>query len=420
MKRLVVLSALGFALLALPGPQAAHAAAADPFGSLGGIPTGDNGGDGTIPLTGWALAQDGIFAVDIVVDGGIVGRATYGRSRPGVTRRFPTFPDSAAPGFAYELNSTHFLNGLHTISARLQSRTGLVTYTNERTIQFSNVTHNLIPFGKIDFPNANAELIGNCTTNPDGTVVTQGKPIFSVIDGWTLDPGAQAVANGIGYVELLVDRSLFANSHQDCHFSRPEGGLSDCFGLRRIDIEQEFPGLKDSPHAGFRFTLDVGGMLAASDSVGTPLWVPGSHEIGVRVGDIFNQVTDIDEIPVMFACINDINQDSIGHIDFPLTGLLYSGTILVTGWAVDLEGVQFVNVLIDGNQVGSAITNIPRPDITSFYPSYPKNPAPGFLFSLDTTTLSNGVHQLAVVVIDNLGADTFIGKFPITVANVIP
>src|SRR5215471_13890446 len=108
MKRLVVLSALGFALLTLNSPRAASAAAADPFGFLGGIPTGDNGGNGTIPLTGWALAQDGVFAVDIVVDGSIIGRATYGRSRPGVARRFPGFPDSAAAGFAYELFSTHF------------------------------------------------------------------------------------------------------------------------------------------------------------------------------------------------------------------------------------------------------------------------------------------------------------------------
>jgi hypothetical protein len=418
MKRIVVLSALGFALLGLPGWHAAHAAApAAPFGFLGGIPTGDNGGDGTIPLTGWALAQDGVFAVDIQVDGGTVGRATYGRSRPGVARRFPGFPDSAAAGFAYELNSTHFLNGLHQITARIESRTGLVTYTNSRTLQFSNVTHNLIPFGKIDFPNANAELAGNCV---DRGVGGQGRPIFSVIDGWTLDPGAQTAANGVGYVELLVDRSLFFNSHNDCRFSPARGGLSNCYGLRRIDIEQEFPGLKDSPHAGFRFVLDVGRMLTETDSFGVPLYVPGSHLLGIRVGDIFNQVTDIDEVPVTFSCIDTQNQDSIGHIDFPVVGLLYSGTILVSGWAVDLEGVQFINVLVDGNQVGSAITNIPRPDITSFYPSYPKVPAPGFLFSLDTTALSNGPHQLSVIVIDNAGADTFIGKFPIFVANVIP
>jgi hypothetical protein len=420
MKRIVVLTALSFALLAGMAAPNAWAAAA-PFGFFGGIPTGDNGGAGTLPLTGWALAQDGVFAVDIVVDGGTVGRAAYGRSRPGVAAHFPGYPDSAAAGFGYQLDSTHFLNGLHTIKARIQSRTGLVAYTNSRTIQFTNVSANLIPFGKIDFPNPQAELSGNCITNQAGRVVPIGNPIYSVIDGWTLDPGAQLATNGVAYVELLIDRSLFFNSQLDCHDSALQGGLSDCYGIRRLDIAQQFPSLKDSPHAGFRFVLDIGAMLSSYDSFGTPLWTPGAHELAIRVGDFFEQVRDIATLPVFFTCTDFTqNTDSIGHVDFPITGLLYSGTILMSGWALDFQGVQYVNVLVDGNQVGATVPSVPRPDITSFNPSYPTSPAPGWLFLLDTTQLSNGPHQLSAIVIDKQGHSTFIGNFPIVVANVIP
>ena len=414
MKRIVVLTALSIALLALASTGADAASAAAPFGMLGGISRGGNAGEGTLPLTGWALARDGVFAVDVVVDGGIVGRAFYGRSRPGVAVSHPGFPDSAAAGFAYELDTTHFLNGLHTITARIESKTGLVSYTNSRTVELDNVTANLLPFGKIDFPNANDEMAGDCSA-------TNRRTIYSVVDGWTLDPGAQANADGIGFVEMLIDGSLFLNSQNDCRYSVLAGGLSNCFGIRRLDIQQEFPGLKDSPHAGFRFVLDVGALLLLTDSDGVPLYAPGSHEISIRVGDIFEQVTDIAQIPVTFGCL-DFSQaaNAIGHIDNPVTGLLYSGDILVSGWAVDLNGVQQVIVLLDGTQVGSAFINVPRADITSFFPSYPATPAPGWILPLDTTVYSNGTHVLSAEVIDTFGNNTFIGNFPITIANVIP
>src|SRR5579859_3913496 len=148
MKRLLVFAGLGAALLAFFNPATAHAARkrvpGAPFGQFGGLPNGNNGATGTVGVTGWALATDGVFAVDIVVDGGIIDRATYGRQRPGVAAQYPGFPDSNAAGFAYELDTTHFLNGLHQISARVESRTGLVTYLNSVTVDINNVTANLI------------------------------------------------------------------------------------------------------------------------------------------------------------------------------------------------------------------------------------------------------------------------------------
>jgi hypothetical protein len=412
MRRKAFLTVTALSLLAVLGATGAWAAAA-PFGWFGGFPRAGNSGNGVEPVQGWALAQAGVFAVDIVVDGVIIGRANYGRSRPGVTKLYPGFPDSAAPGFGYQLDTTHFLNGLHRVGARVTSRTGQVVALNSILFQFTNTNADLLPFGKIEFPNQQAEMFGECNLSAPS--------IWSIVSGYALDVNASENNPGVAYVELLIDGSIYRNSQYDCRNNPDAGGLSNCYGIRRIDLEQNFPGLKDAPHAGFRFAIDVGLLLASKDSLGTPLYTPGSHQLGIRVGDQFENVTDLGPIEVTFSCRDLTNQDqAIGKIEQPSIGLVYGGLITVSGWAVNLEGVAAVLVYVDGNLVQFATTGQPRPDIRSFYPSYPANPGPGWFAFVDTTQFSNGVHQLSVQVVDTLGVYSFIGKLPITVENPVP
>ena len=412
MRQKAFLTMVMLALLAC-GATGAWAAAA-PFGHFGGFARPGNAGNGVVGVQGWALAETGVFAVDIVVDGVIVGRATYGRSRPGVTKLFPGFPDSAAPGFAYSLDTTHFLNGLHSVTARVTSRTGQVVYLNSRQFQFSNTNADLLPFGKIEFPNQQAEMFGNCN-------IDDPNRIYEVVAGYALDVNASYNNPGVAYVELLIDGALTFNSQYDCNNNAAAGGLSNCYGIRRLDLEQQFPGLKDAPHAGFRFVLDVGALIGTTDVFGTPLYTPGSHQLGIRVGDQFENVTDIGSIAVTFTC-RDYTQDdlSIGQIDFPVIGLEYGGLILVSGWAIDFQGVAAVIIYVDGKVWNFASYGTPRPDIRSDYPSYPEVLNSGWFSYIDTTQLSNGTHQLSAAVVDNKDNYTFIGKFPFTVVNPIP
>jgi len=424
MRRKAFLTMLAWSLLA-SGAMGAWAAAA-PFGSFDGFARGGNAANGVVAVQGWALAETGVFAVDIVVDGAIIGRANYGRSRPRVTKLHPGLPDSAAPGFGYELDTTHFLNGMHSVTARVESRTGQVVYLNSLQFQFANTNADLLPFGKIEFPNQQAELSGNGDGQPDlfgNCDVDNAKrqPIWSIVSGYALDVNAARNNPGVAYVELLIDGALTFNSQLDCHFDSTAGGLTDCYGIRRIDLEQVFPGLKDAPHAGFRFALDVGALIGTTDVDGFPLYTPGSHQLGIRVGDQFENVTDIASIVVTFTC-RDFTQDdlSIGQIDYPVVGLVYGNVIRVSGWALDFQGVRAVQVFVDGNFITQTSPFFPRPDIASLYPSYPNALNSGWLTFIDTTQFSNGTHQLSVQVVDNLGNNTFIGKFPFTVENPIP
>lgn len=401
MKRNVILSAVAAVLLA-----SVPAWAAPPFGSFGGIVGGGNSGAGLLPLHGWALDDDGILAVDVLVDGLVAGRASYSRARAGVTAKFPGFPDSAAPGFAFELDTTHYLNGLHTVTIRVKSKAGEVVNLPSKTIRFVNVEHNLAPFGTIEFPKPQAELRGKCD-------LSNLNRRFSVVSGYALDAGVTADDYGVGYVELLIDRAVWANSQVDCRFSAIEGGYSDCYGIRRVDIERIFPSLKDSPHSGFRFVLDVGFLISF---IG---YTPGSHVLTVRAGDHASQVRNIAEITANFSCDEDgLNENSFGDIDLPSNGLLHHGTILTSGWALDWEGISSISILVDGHQIGFATPGFARPDISSLFPGFPESAAPGWRFNLDTTQFANGEHFIDVIVTDDLGVQTYIGKRRFVINNV--
>jgi hypothetical protein len=397
----VVLVALATVLLV-----SAPAWAAPPFGSFGGIVGGGNSGAGLLSLHGWALDDNGVAAVDILVDGALAGRAFTQRARAGVTARFPGFPDSALPGWGFELDTTHYLNGLHTVTVRIKGLDGDVTNLPSRVLQFHNLEHALAPFGNIEFPKRQAELRGKCNLSDPARR-------FSVISGYALDAGVQDDDHGVGYVELLIDRSVWANSQTDCRFSTVEGGLADCYGLRRLDIERVFPGLKDSPHSGFRFVIDVGFLISF---VG---YTPGSHVLTVRAGDHQSQVRNIGEIAVTFSCDEDgANENSLGDIDLPSRALLHHGVILAKGWALDWEGISSVKILVDGFQVGFATLGFPRPEISTIHLGFPESAAPGWQFNLDTTDFENGEHFLDVIVIDDFGVETFIGRRRFVINNV--
>lgn len=425
MRQKAFVTMLALSLLAASGTTGAWGI---PFGSFDGLARGGNAGNGVVGLVGWALAETGVYSVDIVVDGGVIGQATYGRSRPGVTQLYPNYPNSAAPGFAYELDTTHFLNGLHTVTARVTSEIGLVAYLNTLQFQFSNTNADLLPFGAIEFPNQQAEMSGDCT-------LTDKPRIESVVSGYALDVNASYNNPGVAYVELLIDGALWLNSQYDCTEDPSTGLMTDCYGIKRLDLEQEFPGLKDAPHAGFRFELDVGKLIGPQPPLATgppPPFTPGSHQIGIRVGDQFENVTDIGSIAVTFGCLDPKSDQAIGHIDFPVPGLLYGGLIQVSGWAVDFENVAAVVIYVDGNVAAIAYPPFqPRPDIVSEYPSYPVPPGgSGWYTYIDTTkplpnglAISNGVHQLSAQVVDlnNVYSYiTYIGNLPITIENPLP
>jgi len=389
---------------------------------------------GVVRVSGWVLADSGVRRVVIQVDGVDVGQAAYGLSRPQVANQFPGFPDSEGAGFSYNVNGTDFANGVHEITAKVLTNDGTSTliYAIDpdltihsdgiQEIFWSYNTAVLHPFGKINFPQRNAELYGtcclrdfngNCFDDPE-------RPIrYTPVSGWALDLGKEIGDAGVGWAELLVDGSIYANTRTGCFFSPLTGGLSNCYGLPRLDIERRFPFAIDSPTSGFRFVLDVGALLVNG-------FAQGHHTLTIRVGDISTQNANVHEIPVNFLCIENLgNEEAFGRIGSPRPGRPYAGLVTFAGWALDGEGVGTVDLYVDGNFIGEAAygpgqgTN---PTVLAQYPGFPDSAAPVWrLVDYDTENLSDGFHQMQVVVTDrSVEADqTVIGEVTFFVDNEI-
>jgi hypothetical protein len=343
-----------------------------------------------------------------MVDGAVVADAFYGGRSADVAAIHPGFPDSENARFSYQLDTTHFINGLHEIRPRVVSNSGQTQRLNKRTFSFQNHSHELVPFGEIEFPDQNAQLFGVCD-------VTDPVRRYSVVKGWMLDAGLTPDDVGVGYVELLLDGVLIRRTTTDCEHSLVTGTFTNCYGVRRFDIEQQYPTLMDAPNAGFRFVLDVGELIGGDGHT------PGQHRLTVRAGDIHDQVAQADTINVSFMCDDFLgNQGSFGAIDGPVVHGVQNGIAVFTGWALDWEGVDLfggIRVYIDGSFFGLATFGIPRPDIFELYPGFPDSLTAGWSFALNTLLVTSGEHELEIVVRDVTGADTLIGEMWFQVEN---
>ncbi|RMH16417.1 MAG: hypothetical protein D6696_18145 [Acidobacteria bacterium] len=395
---------VALAVLAAAGPLSGQTT----IGFFDGPTGGGNTASGAVGMTGWVVADVGVRRVILQVDGVDVVQAGYGRPRPGVERQFPGFPDSAAAGFGVILNATEHLDGLHVVSARAELMDGtFFDIPPKRTLLFQNSTHNLRPFGRIDRPNRNADLVGNCdTTDPFRR--------FTVIEGWALDLGVEIGDSGIGFVEIMLDGVILANSRRDCRFDFLAGGFTDCYGLTRLDVENQYPFALDAPNAGFRFVLDVGALIA--DGARTE----GHHTITIRAGDISNQNENIAELPVFFICSQSLADDlAFGLIEVPRPNRIYAGVMRFEGWALDADGVALVEVFVDGEKIGNADFGVDsRASVAAQYPGFPDTLMPVWRLFFDSNKVVDGEHQAQVFVTDTLGNTVEIGETSFIVDNV--
>src|SRR5215470_5876774 len=73
--------------------------------------------------------------------------------------------------------------------------------------------------------------------------------------------------------------------------------------------------------------------------------------------------------------------DVIGAIDTPTVNQKVSGVVRVSGFVLDFNPVDKIEILVDGVLVNRADFNIPRADVLEVFPNYFNSPTrnPGFL-----------------------------------------
>lgn len=364
--------------------------------------------NGVLEVTGWALDDRRVDHVEIYVDGLQERQAVMGISRPDIAAAYPDVTGALLSGYIMNLDSTRMYNGVHTITVFAVDDQGQKGLLGVRRVQVFNNAPNLPPFGVVEYPLLNATWFGNCF-NPVGG--PSGGPIIDAryiqfVYGWALDTSVVVERGGVSHVQLELDGVTLEDTRTTCHREFALANqLINCYGYYRPDIEQLYPGFQQAPNCGFLFAVDVGYLITQRHVV------EGAHILQVKAIDKEDQITLIKELPVVLECAtNNLDPPPIGFVDDPTNYKFINGIYPVIGWALDLDNVVRVRVLIDGfvqidavRSVDYAEYGLPSPDVAAVYPNYPQRSFARWRFYLDTTKISNSEHDLLVEVEDARG-----------------
>ncbi|AGK55741.1 mannosyl-glycoendo-beta-N-acetylglucosaminidase family protein [Bacillus sp. 1NLA3E] len=288
-------------------------------------------------VRGWFLDGSGIVKVDVLVDGKIIGQASYGSPRPDVLNVFPQYQNSNS-GYAFALDTETLSNGIHSVSVRATAMNGSTKELQGVKMNVQNLK-NMPGIGDINSPVAGSTVNG--ITN---------------VRGWVLN------GSGVAKVDVLVDGAIVGQAQ---------------YGSSRPDVKEVFPQYQNA-NSGFQFELD------------TKKLANGQHSITVKSTGNNGSTTQLQTIK-----FNVQNLPAIGDINSPVANSTVNGVTNVRGWVLDGSGIVKVDVLVDGKIVGQATYGSPRPDVQNVFPQY-QNSNSGYAFALDTGTLSNGIHSVTV------------------------
>lgn len=114
-----------------------------------------------------------------------------------------------------------------------------------------------------------------------------------------------------------------------------------------------------------------------------------------------------------------------GSFDTPVDGSTVSGSISITGWALDDGGLASVKIYLTQGEtqtyIGDALmVEGARPDVAAAYPEYPGNTKAGWGYMMLTNFLpggGNGTYVISAIATDLVDKTTTLGSKTITVDN---
>jgi Bacterial Ig domain len=108
---------------------------------------------------------------------------------------------------------------------------------------------------------------------------------------------------------------------------------------------------------------------------------------------------------------------ALANVDTPGPNAVVSGNnVAVAGWAFGKTPISAVDVSVDGTVKGTATLGVARPDVAAAFPQIAPADC-GWNFSLDTTTMTNGMHTITFHVVDSSNNDILLPPVSVTVNN---
>jgi len=148
----------------------------------------------------------------------------------------------------------------------------------------------------------------------------------------------------------------------------------------------------------------------------------GSYTGKITITDV-NAANSPKEVTVTLT-VKNTDEYPFGDYATPATGSTVSGSIAITGWALDdvcMDSVKIyrqINTNGDLAYIGDALfVEGARPDVELAYPSNPGNTKAGWGYMMLTNTLPDGQYVIKAIAKDNTGKETVLGSKTITIDN---
>jgi hypothetical protein len=187
----------------------------------------------------------------------------------------------------------------------------------------------------------------------------------------------------------------------------------------RPDVEAAYPNLPRNNQAGWGYLMLTNFLPNSNGAAGTG---NGTYRLHAIAHDAAGKTLDLGTKTI--TCDNAHAVKPFGAIDTPGQGETISGAAYVNyGWALTRQPNMIptdghtIQVVVDGQIVGSPVYNNYRSDIATLFPGYANSNAAVGYFNLNTTSLTNGLHTIAWTVTDNAGNADGIGSRYFSVLN---
>jgi hypothetical protein len=257
---------------------------------------------------------------------------------------------------------------------------------------------------------SSAAPVGSFDTPTQGVTGLQGS---LAVTGWTLDDV------GIDRVELWRDAVGNEPAYQGGGPGHGKVFIANATFIdgARPDVESAFTTMPRAARGGWGYLMLTWGL--ANQGNGTYTLYAFAYDVDGHISTLGTKRIGVD---------NAHAARPFGSIDTPDQGATVSGAIWNFGWALtpnpnsaDPRSCTITNgnvqVAIDAGPLVNVNYGDLRPDIASGFPGFSNGTNAGGAYYLDTTTLSNGVHQIGWFVTDSCGRADGIGSRFFTVLN---
>lgn len=214
-------------------------------------------------------------------------------------------------------------------------------------------------------------IMGSLDSPADNQVFSVHEKI--IIAGWV------APSNLVEKIEISINGQML--------------GVAN-YGLVRNDVVNAFKDMPNSKNCGFEYHVK-------SEEI----------SLGENVISIVVKQKAEEKLTLPKRIITVKNQkETIGVIDSPkkdeTVSPIFNKYLQIGGWVIDNEGIEKVEVYLDGELIGQATYGIKREDVRSAYPSYSDSLNSGYNFKYELSKIDHGYHNLRIKAISKNGTFT--------------